>query len=351
VKPNILWGVLALCVTASPLAAQWLNYPAPGIPRLTNGKPNLAAPAPRMPDGKPDLSGLWKIVRGGKYGLNVAADLTPGEIQPWARASARRRMEEQDDGVNCLPRGPLLYGGMITVYKFVQTPNLMIILHEAGTGDAFRQVFMDGRELPRDPNPSWYGYSVGRWDGDALVIDTIGFNDKTVLDAFDHPHTEALHITERLRRRDFGHIELQQTYEDPGAYARAWTIALNLELDPDNEILEYVCNENERDRAHRVSHRHVDVPATVLAGYAGTYQLSTGQEITILLEDDQLMVEQDARGRLPLFAHSRTRFVLELAALPNAVEFEFVSDDRGAATKLIRRAQAGGDVTAVRKER
>ena len=303
-----------------------------------------------MPDGKPDLSGLWKAVRGGKYALNVAADLKPEEIQPWARALARRKMEEQEDYANCLPGGPQI-GGIITAYKFVQAPSLMIILQEAGT-DAFRQIFMDGRDLPKDPNPSWYGYSVGRWDGDSLIADTIGFNDKTVLDPFRHPHTEALHITERMRRRDFGHIELQQTYDDPGAYARPWTITLNLELDPDNEVLEYFCNENERDQVHSVPHRHVTVPAGVLARYAGTYQMSTGREIIITLEDDQLAVEQDARGRLPLFAHSQTAFVLELAALgPNSVEFEFVPDDRGVIAKLIRRAPGAADVTAVRKAR
>jgi len=338
--------VLTILGTIAP--AQWLTYPTPGIPRLPNGKPNLSAPAPRLPDGKPDLSGLWKPVRGGKYGLNVAADLKTEEIQPWARALARQHMEEQGDSVNCLPAGPQV-GGIVTVYKVVQTPGLMIILHEAGTGDAFRQVFMDGRALPKDPSPSWYGYSVGRWDSDALVIDTIGFNDKTVLDAFRHPHTEALHITERLRRRDFGHIELQQTYDDPGAYARPWTITLNLELDPDNEILETFCNENERDLVHRVPHPHVVVPATVLAGYVGTYQMSTGREITITLEDDRLMVEQDARGSLPLFAHSQTTLVLELAALgPNSAEFEFVPDDKGVVPQLIRRAQ-GVTVTAPRK--
>ncbi|HEY7334472.1 MAG TPA: DUF3471 domain-containing protein [Bryobacteraceae bacterium] len=341
---------IALTAFGTTLAAQWLNYPAPGIPRLPDGKPSLLAPTPRMPDGKPDLSGLWKTVRGGKYGLNVAADLKLEEIQPWARALARKHMEDQGDGVNCLPAGPQV-GGIVTVYKFVQTPALIIILHEAGTGDAFRQVFTDGRPLPKDPSPSWYGYSVGRWDGDALQIDTIGFNDKTVLDAFRHPHTEALHITERLRRRDFGHIELQQTYEDPGAYARPWTITLNLELDPDNEVLEYFCNENERDLAHRVPHRHVVVPATVLAGYVGTYRMSTGREITITAEDDQLMVEQDARGKLPLFAHSQTSFVLELAALGlNSVEFEFVPDDRGGVAKLVRRAQGVAEVIAARKE-
>ena len=326
--------------------AQWLNYPTPGIPRTPEGKPNLSAPAPRMPDGKPDLSGLWKIVRGGKYSLNVAADLKPEEIQPWARALARRQMEEQGDGVNCLPGGPQV-GGIITLYKFVQTNGLVIVLHEAGTGDAFRQIFMDGRDLPKDPTPSWYGYSVGRWDGDAL--DTIGFNDKTVLDAFRHPHTEALHITERLRRPDFGHIELQQTYEDPGAYARAWTITLNLELDSSNEILEYFCSENERDLMHRVPHRHVVVPTAVLTGYVGTYQTSTGREIRITLEDDQLMVEQDPRGKLPLFAHSQASFALELAALgPNSVEFEFVWDGQGVVGELIRRAQGVAEERAVR---
>jgi len=167
---KVLWG---LGLIAIPVFGQWLNHPAPGIPRLPDGRPNLAAPAPRMPDGRPGLSGLWKIVRGGRYSLNVAADLKPDEIQPWARALARRQMEEQGDGVKCLPGGPQV-GGIITLYKFVQTPGLMIILHEAGTGDAFRQVFMDGRELPKDPTPSWYGYSVGRWDDDSLVIDTSG---------------------------------------------------------------------------------------------------------------------------------------------------------------------------------
>jgi hypothetical protein len=150
---------LVLTALATTASAQWLNYPAAGIPRLPDGKPNLTASTPRMPDGRPDLSGLWRIVRGDKYTLNVAADLNPEEIQPWARFLARRQMEEQGDAVECLPGGPQV-GGIITLFKFVQTPGLMIVLHEAGTGDAFRQIFIDGRELPKDPTPSWYGYSV-----------------------------------------------------------------------------------------------------------------------------------------------------------------------------------------------
>jgi hypothetical protein len=197
--------MLLMCV---PGAAQWHNYPTPGIPRTADGKPNLSAPAPRTADGKPDLSGIWRTTAS-RYTLNVAADLKAGEIQPWAAAASRHSLEnfqKDEPGARCLPPGPKIT--FMALFKIVQTPTVLVLLHEA-VNSIFRQILMDGRDLPKDANPTWLGYSVGHWKGDNLVVETAGFNDKTTLDAFSHPHTEALHITERFRRRDFGHLELQ----------------------------------------------------------------------------------------------------------------------------------------------
>jgi hypothetical protein len=342
-------GCVIAALIVSPLNGQWINYPTPGIPRTPDGQPNLSAPAPRTPDGRPDFSGLWRPARGGKYALNVAVDLKPEEIQPWARAQARRELEAQADSADCLPIGPRL-SGVVLAFKILQTPGLVAFLYETATGNAFQQVFLDGRGLPKDPNPSWYGYSIGRWDGDTLVVETAGFNNKTVLDGFQHPHTEALHITDRFRRRDFGHIELQRTFADPGAYARPWTITVDMEFAADDELLEYICLENERDAVHRTPHMtHMAVPPAVLARYAGKYQPTSGGQITVTLEDGQLMVEQDPRGPMPLFAHSQTSFLLELNAFgPNTVEFEFVPDEKGAVSQLIRRPASGAPATATR---
>ena len=201
-----------------PLAAQWLNHPTPGIPRTAGGKPNLAAPAPRTPDGKPDLSGLWNKISP-KYSRNIAADLKPGEVQPWAEALVQQRKEDLGKdymNVLCVPLGP----GYTTdadstgaeMMKIIQTPGLILILNPDLT---YRQIFMDGRALETAPNPSWMGYSVGHWDGDTLVVESFGFNDRTWLDHDGHPHTEALRTTERYRRRDFGNLDLEVTLSDP----------------------------------------------------------------------------------------------------------------------------------------
>src|SRR5579864_3413324 len=239
-------AILTVALSA-PLAAQWLNHPTPGIPRTPAGKPNLAAPAPRTPDGKPDLSGLWNKISP-KYARNIAADLKPGDVQPWAEALVRQRTENlEKDYMNvlCVPLGP----GYSTaadstgteMMKIVQTPTLILILNPDLT---YRQIFLDGRKLETDPNPSWMGYSVGHWDGDTLVVESFGFNDRTWLDRDGHPHSEALRLTERYRRRDFGHLAIEVTVNDSAVYAHPWTVALGAELAADTELLEAVCNES-----------------------------------------------------------------------------------------------------------
>jgi hypothetical protein len=244
---------LVLAATAgSPASAQWLKQPTAGIPRTVDGKPNLAAPAPKASDGKPDLSGLWQLGLEIGYAANITADLAPNEIQPWASALSKRRLEDfgKDDPevTGCLPGGPrhITRGGLS---KIVQTPTLIVILFE---DLSHRQIFLDGRQLPRDPNPTWMGYSVGHWDGDTLVVESAGFNDKTWLDFAGHPHSEALRMTERFRRRDFGHMELEVTINDPAVYARTLTVSAGGNLAADTELLEYVCAENEKDRAHLI---------------------------------------------------------------------------------------------------
>ena len=250
-----------LTIAAVPTAAQWLNVPTKGIPRTKDGKLDLAAPAPRKPYGKPDLSGVWGLDRNSaKYLNNLAADFKPGEfpILPWAEALSNERMTDagarEYTSLHCLPPGiPILNasGGGGYPLKIIQEPELLVILYEAQ--EQFRQIFLDGRTLPKDPNPTWLGYSLGRWEGDVLVVDSTGFNGKTWLDnRAGHPSTEALHITERFRRRDFGHLDLQLTIDDLKAYPKPWTVTESLVISPGDELQEFVCNENEKDLKHIV---------------------------------------------------------------------------------------------------
>ncbi len=247
----------AIAFTIFPLtiAAQWLNYPTAGIPRLADGRPNLSAPAPRTPDGKPDLSGLWKAPNG-KYLFNLAADLKPGDVpfQPWAAELYKQRdgnLAKDRPSARCIPHGvPDAVAVAGYPFKIIQIPSEVVMLFEEMSH--FRQIFTDGRALPSDPNPALLGYSVGHWDGDSLVVDTAGFSDVSWLDDPGHPHTEALHVTERFRRRDFGHLEIQITIDDPKAYTRPWSVTENFNFMPDTELLENICNENEKDFRHLV---------------------------------------------------------------------------------------------------
>jgi hypothetical protein len=242
-----------LIVMAGAASAQWVQVPLPGTPRTPDGKPNLTAPAPKTPDGKPDLSGIWTAPTG-KYLENLAGEGVEVPIQPWAAALYKERHESlgrDKPQVRCLPHGipdAMLVPGY--PFKIVQTPAETMVLEEEF--NQYRQIFTDGRGLPVDPNPAWFGYSVGRWDGDAFVVDTTGFNDGSWLDNGGHPHTDALHLTERYRRPNFGSLELDITVDDRKAYTRPWkSVTVHFVLLPDTELIEHLC-ENEKDATHMV---------------------------------------------------------------------------------------------------
>jgi hypothetical protein len=253
-------ALFILSLMSMPAVAQWLNYPTPDIPRMPDGKPNLFAPVPRAPDGRPDLSGIWQLDKDPfKYLRDITADFKPGEspAQPWAEALTKERMTEthgsESPPARCLPPGvPMLDSSSAAGYplKIVHGRKLVVVLYEVLS--QYRQIFLDDRALPTDPNPTWLGYSVGRWEQDVLIVETAGFNGKTWLDLAGHPSTDALHVTERFRRRDFGHLELQLTIDDPKAYTKPWTVSQTMQLAADTELLEYVCNENEKDLQHLV---------------------------------------------------------------------------------------------------
>jgi len=245
-------AVVILAMAAS-LQAQWRHFPTPGIPRTADGKPDLAAPAPRSQDGKPDFSGVWQPGPG--YIENLAKDLKPDAVpfQPWAEALFRERranLSKDDPTGHCIPGGVPRADAVPYPFKIVPTPDALLILYEAVL--SFRQVFLDGRALPKDPNPTWMGYSVGRWEGDSLVVETSGFNNQGWLDNEGRPATDALHVTERFRRPDFGHLAIDITVNDAKAYTRPWTVTLPLTLLPEGELIEYICDENNKDVEHLV---------------------------------------------------------------------------------------------------
>jgi hypothetical protein len=210
---------------------------------LLTPHPTPSGPVPRTRDGKPDLSGVWYAQR--------TVDPGKPEPLPWADALQKERAannSKDSPGAHCLPRG-LTNAGALFPYKLVQTPSLLVMLFEDDT-PSHRQVFLDGRGHPREPNPNWMGHSIGHWEGDTLVVDTVGFNDESWLDTLGHPHTEMLHITERLHRVDLGHLEIEFTIEDPRTYSKPWVIKRVADLDTTDEIGEYVCID--KDAAHMV---------------------------------------------------------------------------------------------------
>jgi hypothetical protein len=235
-------------------AAQWLNYPAPGIPRLSDGKPNLSVPAPKGPDGKPYLDGIWfvdykPLNESGFQPVNF--EIKPEDIilTKEGEALQRRRKENYFPGAQCLPEN-IVGLSSVEPFKIFSNGGVVVILYEEQT--TYRQIFTDGRQLPRDPNPAWRGYSIGKWDGDTLVVDSTGFNDQESILPGRRPHSDALHIIERFRRPDFGYLEIQYTIEDPKIYTKPWIIKQHNHLTPDTELLEKFCNENEKDLKHLV---------------------------------------------------------------------------------------------------
>ncbi len=273
----VLFALLAVGVHA-----QWLNYPTPGTPRTPDGKPNLSAPAPRTADGKPDLSGVWmhdattvaevkrlfgnafdadielappgmEIGTQYKYAFNIFADLKPGEtlLRPEAAEALRRQQaaRRSGSGVCSNSMGFPLAGLLSEPIKIVQAPKLTMVLYEVD--NLHRQIFTDGRGLPKEINlPAYLGYSAGRWERDTLVVESAGFNDKTRFDMMGHPHSEALHVTERFRRIDFGHMDVEMTFDDPQTYTKPFTIKVPHHLLADADIFEMYCNENEKDGVH-----------------------------------------------------------------------------------------------------
>jgi hypothetical protein len=321
---------VVLCLLPVPVCAQWLKLRTPGIPRTPDGKPDLTAPAPPMRDGRPDLSGLWRLGADSPlYSVNIIRDVKDETIfKPAAEALFRKRADADDllDRPGCLPSGP---GDIfINAFRIVQSPTVMTLLYEGA--DSYRQIFLDGRELPKDPNPTWRGYSVGHWEEETLVIETLGFNDVGWLDRVGHPRSESLRVTERFRRIDFGHMQFQITFDDPETLVRPLTISLPVQYMADTEMLESICNENERDRAHftsKLSDR-VKLSAGTLAKYAGTYG-----RIAVSLVDDRLYVLG-----VRMFPQSETKFDSRLGL------FEFFLNADGAVKSLLRLGAVGDEL-------
>ncbi len=319
--------------------AQWLNFKTPGIPRTGDGKPNLTAPAPRTPDGKPDLSGLWVTDQNGYWG-SIIQDIKEETIfTPAAQAVFSKRANQyavDNPNVLCRPLGP---GDIFASRsRIFQTPTEIAMLRLTFTGNDYREIFMDGRELPKDPNPTWRGYSVGSWEGDMLVVETAGFNDVGWLDQVGHPRSEKLHVTEKFRRVDFGHIQFQITFEDPEMLTRPLAISLGMTYAADTTLQEGVCNANEKDRVHLVGGEikpEIQLSAAALAKYAGTYEPGN---FTISLVNNQLY-----RQDIPLFPKSETTFDSRMATLV------FHLDANGAVTGVEVVGAAGDERTLVRK--
>jgi hypothetical protein len=263
------YAVATLILAALPFAAgaQWLGYPTAGVPRTPDGKPNLEAPTPRTADGKPDLTGMWGWFPYGKpcgsrctdleispEFINIASKLKgPLPYQPWAAALVKKRRADNakdDPNVRCMPRGALRIWTDDYYKRIIQTPDRTVILTERNM--QYRQIFTDGRPLPVDPNPTWNGYSTGKWEGDTLVVQTIGFRDDLWLDSNGNPLTNAGKVTERIRRPNYGTLEIEMTIDDPHTYTAPWTVKMIEPIALDSELLDYYCLENERDFAHMV---------------------------------------------------------------------------------------------------
>jgi hypothetical protein len=289
-------------LVSAEIHAQWLTLKTPGIPRNRDGTPNLSAPAPRR-GGKPDLTGLWRITAAG-YTNQVTTDLSADDVGPSAAALFSQRQDNlfADDptAFRCLPAGPPLFYGPMNLVRIVQTPTAIVMLYEELV---YRQIFMDGRGLPKDPNPSFMGYSVGRWDGDTLVVDSSGFKDTTWLDYGGHPHSEALKMTERIRRTDFGTLLIDVRFEDPTYYKRAWTVPARGRLAADTDMIEYVCNENEKDHAHMVwsvsdaRKLGVSVATEILERYVGTYAFTPRDSVKVHVTRSENTLFMDVGGK------------------------------------------------------
>jgi hypothetical protein len=247
--------------------SQWLHYPTADVPRNVDGSPNLTAPAPRLPDGKPDFSGIWHVARrnpctpelsrfipcgieigGSPLALNLGVDMPGGlPYQSWAGEIVKQRTADgsiDDPHVRCLPDNPPRTWGMPHLTKAVHTPKLLVLLYEVNA--MYRQIFIDGRPLPDDPSPGWNGYSTAKWEGDTLVVQTSGFRDDLWIDMSGSPMSDAAKLTERIRRPNYGTLELEITVDDPKVYTRPWTVKTTQAIELDTELIDEFCLENEK---------------------------------------------------------------------------------------------------------
>jgi hypothetical protein len=247
----LLVASLLAAVAGPPASAQYLKHPDPRTPRTADGKPNLIAPAPRTANGKIDLGGLWHNPDG-RYLTNLAkrAGLTL-PFTPWGAALFKERTDNlgrDRPAGQCLPHS--IPNAMLVPdypWKIVQTPEEIVVLYENFT--EYRQIFTDGRGFPAHLEPSWFGTSIGHWDGDVMVVETAGLNDKAWLDDGGNPRSEQMRTTEKFRRKDFGHMDIEFTFNDPKAYTAPWSVTVAFALMPDTDIIENIC-ENEKDAVH-----------------------------------------------------------------------------------------------------
>jgi hypothetical protein len=258
-------ALVVAVVLSSPLSAQWGPHTSGKVPLTADGEPRLDAPPPRTADGRPDLTGVWR--GGGSFSGGTAQAPAPGGGPPLAGfrdvaqnleggapltpegaallAAREARNSADNPEAHCLPMGLVQFHTQGAPRKFVQTPDVLVILYEASSG--IRQIFTDGRSIPEDdPHPWWYGYSVGRWEGDELVVETAGLRDDGWLDIIGTPRTDAARITERFRRPTYGRMEIDITIDDPKAYTRPWSVRVNQQIMPDEELIEFICLENQR---------------------------------------------------------------------------------------------------------
>jgi hypothetical protein len=353
-KASVGLACVVAIVSATPsiVVAQWPRYMAADVPKTADGKPNLSAPTPRMPDGKPDLSGLWQNGPTGLGGapssdpnappaatfFNVGANIKGGlPLRPWAADLLKQRNDDHskdNPDAHCLPMGLLQFHEHPQPRKIVQTPSLIVIIYEANYG--LRQIFLDGRPRPtNDPQPWWYGYSTGKWDGDTLIVETTGVRDGGWLDIWGSPLTDQAKITERFRRTNYGTLTVDVTIDDPKAYTKPFTVRFTQDLVPDGELIEFICAENEQSASHLLGKdagpAKFDVSAQTFDRYVGRYRTAQGMLVTITRDGAHFYGQMLGLPPFEIFAASEREFFL--TSFDARITFEV--DARGRATTLV----------------
>ena len=343
-------GVACLLLATTHADAQWLDRKTPGLPRTPDGKVNMAAPAPRTADGKPDLTGIWASAGGqGELGGLATLRVDPADMKPWARELQVQRGHDYFKSrpeFMCRPSGVEAEASE-REKRFLQTPAMLAILN---ANQSYRQIHLDGRTLEKDPAPMWQGYSVGRWEGDTLVVESNGFNDKTWLNNVGLPHTEKLHVTERYRRPSLGRLEVDVTFTDPDAYNKPLTYSSRMRLVTDTEMLEEVCEAKQEFWTGSISDlekTRVQVPDATLSKYVGYYEgywRANLRKVTMSLKDGALhatgLLVKDS---VPLIPEADTIFTSE-----EGVSYKFVMDASGTVTH-VEEIHRGGNYVLYRK--